>query len=557
MLVLEDYTAHSSLEDPRAAFMLDIKEHTASDYPAYHTLASSPQHHTAQKSSFSWDPSSDPSSSWFYTSARLILSVVSSMFSMLAPGNYMADKSGRHTAKITSLDGLRGIACLFVFHAHYAYSFGNCLEEAEPEILSKRFMYQPFISLTWSGIAMVDVFFVISGYVLVSKPLRLLYSQNVAGALSTISSAVFRRAFRLYLPSMAIILVASIMTSLNLFEAGSVFYDQTHDGVRGPQEQPTSRVGPFMVQLYSGFKDCYRLVDNTVPWGKANFPYESEEMARPSGIIYDRHLWTIPVEFRCSMLIFAILVGTVRIRPRWRLGIHLIFFLNCLFTERFPESLFLAGMILAEVDTIQHQKSNDSLYAVRPQHTHELKLSGEGYARPWPVTRFQPCFRELLGLLMFVPGLFLLSIPPQRTEQYPAFSSILMMVPRYLWEKDRFIRAIGAIMVTWPVATSSIIAPLFTNAFANYLGQISFALYLVHGSLIKSVWYWLQPKLITMINPDVTSVLSTQQFINLWLSGYIVMLALVLLCAHIFHKAIDERSVTFARWVAGKLQANS
>ncbi|KAJ9495722.1 hypothetical protein H2202_008765 [Exophiala xenobiotica] len=524
MLVLEDYTAQSSLEIPRTVPMLDVKEHPASEYPAYHTLGSSPPHRTVQMSRFAKDRFSEPSRSWFHAFARVVLSIVPSLFSILAPGSYTADKSGRHTTKITSLDGLRGIACLFVFHAHFAYSFGNCLEEAEPDVLSKRVMYQPFISLTWSGTAMVDVFFVISGYVLVSKPLRLLYSQNVSGALSTISSAVFRRAFRLYLPSMAIIMIASIMTSLNLFEAGTAFYNQTHDGIKGPQEQPPVHVGSFMAQLYSGFKDCYRLADNTVPWGRANIPYENEEWARPAGMVYDRHLWTIPVEFRCSMLIFAILVGTARIRSRWRLGINLMFFLNCLLTERFPESLFIAGMILAEVDTIQHQKSNDSLYIVRPQHTHELKLPGEGYAG----TPFQPCFRELLGLLMFVPGLFLLSVPSRGAEQYPAFSSILMMVPTYLWEKDRLVRAIGAIMVTWPVATSSIIAPLFTNAFANYLGQISFALYLVHGSLIKSVWYWLQPKLLAMINPDATSALSTQQFIDLWLSGYIVMLALVL-----------------------------
>ncbi|KAL6247407.1 hypothetical protein RBB50_005753 [Rhinocladiella similis] len=556
------HPTHPQHEARRSLHVLDGKEEASEATSSY-----SDTFHLPTVSAYSammtrpWDHSGGFLSSWCFAPARMLLSFTSYLLSILTSDEDSEEHNARPTSKVTSLDGLRGLACLFVFHAHYAYSFGNCLEEAPPVILSTRFMYQPFMSLLWSGIAMVDVFFFISGYVLVSKPLRLLYAHNTSTALSSISSAVFRRAFRLYIPSMAMILIASIMAGLGLFDAGNNFYNMRHDDVKGPQEQPPPRLPSLTAQIYSGLKDCYRLMDNTIPWGKANFPYESEDAARPSGIVYDRHLWTIPVEFRCSMLVFVILLATARIRRKWRLCVHVAFLFNCLFTERYPESLFIAGMLLAEVDTSHRHKSNSSTtWSSSGSKLYDDdggKLPGTSNHSRLSFTRVNTtitCSRDLVALVMFVPGLYLLSVPPEGPEQYPGFAGLVSMVPEYIWAKDRFIRAIGAVMTTWPVANSPIIARLFTNWFAAYLGQISFALYLVHGSLIKSVWYWLQPRMTSFIYPDPTIPMAKQQFVDLWLSGYVVMVTVVLVCAHVFCKVIDERSVAFSQWFAARLQ---
>ncbi|KIW14598.1 hypothetical protein PV08_07382 [Exophiala spinifera] len=565
------HPTHSQHEHRRSVHSLGGKDEAseANSYPE--TFNASTASAYSSMITRRWDDSRGILSSWCFIPAKAIFSVSSSLLSILTPGESSAEYNARPTSKVTSLDGLRGVACLFVFHAHYAYSFGNCLEEASPRILSTRLMYQPFISLLWSGIAMVDVFFFISGYVLVSKPLRLLYAHNTSTALSSISSAVFRRAFRLYLPSMAMILIASVLAGLGFFDPGTGFYNMRHDDVRGPQEQPPARLSSLTAQIYSGLKDCYRLMDNTIPWGKANFPYESEDAARPSGMVYDRHLWTIPVEFRCSMLVFVMLLATSRIRRRWRLGVHVAFLVNCLFTERYPESLFIAGILLAEVDTSHRHKSSNStslssssgskLYDDDNDDNIGAKLPGSPshHNRLSSIGRMNASLtgggsRDLLALVMFVPGLYLLSIPPQGPDQYPGFAGLVSMVPEYIWAKDRFIRAVGAVMTTWPVANSPVISRLFTNSFAAYLGQISFALYLVHGSLIKSVWYALQPIMAAFIYPDPTVPMSTRQFVDLWLSGYVVMLTVVLLSAHVFCKVIDERSVAFSQWLAARLQ---
>lgn len=451
--------------------------------------------------------------------------------------------------KIASLDGLRGIACLFVFHAHYAYSFANCLEEAGSDVLKGRVMYQPYISLLWSGIAMVNIFFFVSGYVLVGKALRQIRSNDVPAAFQTISSSVFRRALRLYIPSMAIIMIAAMMTHMHLFDAGNTFFWQTHQGNLGPQEVPPPRIGSFFGQFYDGLKDCYRMMDNTIPWGKFNFPYEAEDRARPGGIVYDKHLWTIPVEFKCSMLIFMILISTARLRSSWRMLIHVAFALNCLLTERFPETLFVAGMVFAEIDCI-----NDRVTLESSRVNQSLPVEGELTRHfNW---RFLPTggrLRPIFSLALFIFGLFLLSVPPQDAYGYAPYRPALSMVPLYIQEKDDFVRVVGAIMVTWPVATSPIIAPLFCNPVAQYLGQISFALYLVHGSIIKSMWYWLQPSVNRLVSGVPVWEMPAGQFVSFWITGYVIVLPVVLWAADVFWRLVDQRSVSLARWVEERL----
>ncbi|KIV96084.1 hypothetical protein PV10_03664 [Exophiala mesophila] len=486
----------------------------------------------------------------------ILIATLPSFLANLIKNPTPSDKKRRETQKILALDGLRGVACLFVFHAHYSYSFSNCLEEAPTEQLRDRIMYQPYMSLLWSGVAMVDVFFFISGYVLASRPLRLIRSQQVSKALSAISSAVFRRALRLYLPSMALIVLVALMTHLRFFEAGNNFYWQAHIGKVGPQEPPPPYFTSFWDQIWDALMDCYRMFDNTIPWGAFNVPYTDTGAARPQATIYDPHLWTIPVEFKCSMLIFMMLTLTAPLRTSWRMTINGGLGLNCLFTERFAELLFIAGMFFAEIDMIRaerhgqqveldpsfHQRHNYNLPPARLQNLPFLQ----------PIMSRRNFMSNLLGLAMFILGLFFLSTPSQSADVYPQFQTVLSWVPTYIQEKDDFVRVIGAIMTTWPVATSNWLAPLFSNSVAHYLGQISFALYLVHGAVIKSLWYWLQPIVNEWVAGKPVWAMPSGPFIRLWLIGYVIVLPTVLWSADIFWRVIDQRCVALARWVESK-----
>lgn len=99
------------------------------------------------------------------------------------------------------LDGIRGLAALFVFFCHYTYqgffiAKGWGCDQGNYEILKL-----PFLRIWYQGPQAVCVFFVISGYALSYRPLKLIRGRSPAEFSATMSSLVFRRALRLYLPT--------------------------------------------------------------------------------------------------------------------------------------------------------------------------------------------------------------------------------------------------------------------------------------------------------------------------------------------------------------------
>lgn len=96
---------------------------------------------------------------------------------------------------------MRGLAALAVFFCHYLlqaytvfFGFGRGGQNYHVFRL-------PIVRLMADGSAAVSLFFVISGYALSYKPLRLIRAGNYHEFSVTMSSMTFRRAIRLYLPT--------------------------------------------------------------------------------------------------------------------------------------------------------------------------------------------------------------------------------------------------------------------------------------------------------------------------------------------------------------------
>lgn len=54
----------------------------------------------------------------------------------------------------------------------------------------------------------------------------------------------------------------------------------------------------------------------------------------------------------------------------------------------------------------------------------------------------------ILDIFLFLFGLFLLSVPAEQAGAYPAYLPFLKLIPSYIGDKDRFLRAIAAIITT-------------------------------------------------------------------------------------------------------------
>lgn len=123
------------------------------------------------------------------------------------------------------LDGLRGFAALFVVFHHIKLTFpgrfkaldlGYHSTPQDPS-LSAHFIQLPILRVLYNGQGMVAIFFVVSGYVLSYKPLKLIRKRDPATLLDSMASMIFRRHMRLYLPLIFTTFVPMVMGYLGAY----------------------------------------------------------------------------------------------------------------------------------------------------------------------------------------------------------------------------------------------------------------------------------------------------------------------------------------------------
>ena len=204
-------------------------------------------------------------------------------------GNNSTYKHAPQTSRkirYTSLDGLRGVAAfiVFTFHILYAYDnsvfFGNGVpyniaEQCGIDIDAARyngrfrFLQLPFLRLFYAGSPAVAMFFIISGFVLTQKPLRLAREQQWDNLLISLCSATFRRPFRLLLPLMVATFITMILTHLQLFDHG------IHDEASlVPVFEPSYPVAQsFLTQFLDWLRVLWR-VSNVWDWSLYHPAYD-------------------------------------------------------------------------------------------------------------------------------------------------------------------------------------------------------------------------------------------------------------------------------------------
>jgi peptidoglycan/LPS O-acetylase OafA/YrhL len=119
-----------------------------------------------------------------------------------------------------ALDGLRGIAAYTVLSYHFFLFFYDMNHGYIPNSEHARFFNLPIIKAASNGLASVAIFFIISGYALSYKSLKLARTQSWQKIHYTLCSSVFRRFLRLYIPCYACLLVLATMFGLGANEPG-------------------------------------------------------------------------------------------------------------------------------------------------------------------------------------------------------------------------------------------------------------------------------------------------------------------------------------------------
>ena len=419
------------------------------------------------------------------------------------------------------LDGLRGFAAFLVYWhhhqlwAHESQFAGLALENAFGYEGNYFFAcFHGVRTFFTGGHLAVTVFFVISGYVLSTQPLTLLQAGEYAKLGDNVGSALFRRWLRLYIPVIATTFV--YMTSWHMF---GIWTDSKHE--------PTYH--DELWNWYAEFKNFSFVFDvGKDPWFSYNF-----------------HSWSIPVEFKGSLIIYTSFLAFSRCTRNARLWCTggLIFYFMYI-ANGWYGAMFTAGMLLSDLDLLSINNDLPRFF--------------------W---RMEP-FKELIFFNLFLISMFLGGIPSHTTDveflkKSPGWYYLSYLKPQAVFDYKWFYLFWAAVFLVASVPRLPWLKSFFETRFCQYLGRISFSLYLVHGPILWTLgdrlyvavgWHrethltnlpgWVDRFPIPRVGPLGLEL-------N-FLLPHLILLPVTLWVADMVTRFFDEPSLRFSKWLYGR-----
>jgi peptidoglycan/LPS O-acetylase OafA/YrhL len=358
----------------------------------------------------------------------------------------------RKLHKTSFLDGLRGVASLIVAVSHLIppretwllvpYGVENHDGVNNQEGMGSNPLQLPIIRLLVSGRPMVQMFFVISGYVLSIKLIRLIRSDQHEKVSDLLVSFIFRRGIRLALPAV----VGLILKDILYFTWDSKY--------------PTS--------LWVWIHDISTIA------GKLVYCWDWDAV-QPTLF----QLWTIPIEHTCSMFLFFVILAVSRVHTWLRFSIVGAIMLHSLSSCHWGPFLFLAGMVIAEIEEIIEERKKEEYFC---------EIKDEGFGRPikdqgggrW-ISHCQTCF----WICVLLATLLLAGYPEKRGETSFIYKHLHPYTPHtYVYMGEQYIAyfwfSISAPFLLFALFRLPALQAPFTIPITQYLGDISYSLYIVH-----------------------------------------------------------------------------
>ena len=447
---------------------------------------------------YTWSTKTDVSEAKAIAS-RILPYIIAALPCFFQPGGLKTPKKLHPTAY---LDALRGWAALLVFRYHVFRNRTWLLEQ---------YVFRGFLN----GRAMVEVFFVISGYVLSYRLLKLIRNQH-PGISRAVASSTFRRWFRLFIPTGISTLVVSVLSHF--------------DWCRSDLRQES-----LPAQLRDWFGD---------------FLWTSNPFADVQGWWYGdvfrtKYLdvmWTIPVEFRGSIVLFMFCAVAAQLSTRSRRICCAIIILLCYYWGTLYAALFLIGMFIADLQFDRHPERLLGPKPLPQQHHHAEIITSVRQND----TQQQSAARKVICGLLVLISLLLFSQPEEGFSLESPFPFDRLSLATPTWYpgslSEYFWLSIGATLLVLAIDNCRMLQLPFEWPFSQYLGDLSFGIYALHY-IVMWVFYW----------PYVEPFREAHFGEGYWsgLPGMIVTTVVVLWCADWFSR-VDYWVVWFGKWLETK-----
>ncbi|KAI1282208.1 hypothetical protein F5Y07DRAFT_232914 [Xylaria sp. FL0933] len=422
------------------------------------------------------------------------------------------------TTSTTYLNGIRGLACWIVFNEHMTMDkYRDIVFKPYGAVDNGKkfdhFIQLPFVRALVAGKGMVCVFFVLSGFVLSYSSLRKINDPgwpnkqertgNRDDLLTSVSSMTLRRAIRLFGPMLALAFITAFVT----------YYV--------PWGENDHKASNIFTQLYNFWLSAVTVMD----------PYHWARL-KPLPRHYG-HAWTLGVEYRLSIVMFLMIATTATLSTVGRKTI--IIFLaawSVYCNRRWDVACAMGGMLLAELRFAPFSDDISRFFnrSLRPSK--------------W-LTIVPAAVCVLFGLL-------LCSWPEAMPSGAQPYRSLWELTP-LSWRPDSnhgspepvggwvwWWGTIGAFLMLWGLEQLPLLQKVLSVGFLKYLGEISYAYYLLQGLGH------------THVGNPIYAVLQDKHGWSknsAFAAGYIVGNIFNILAADYFWRVIDESFIRLARFV--------
>ena len=464
-------------------------------------------------------PASDSKTKWMASTTSIVRPSLSAIGRAISTNN-----TGKKLHRTAYLDGLRGFAAFMVYCLHHQV-WGHAgiggefiLENAYGYNNQFYFVALPGIRLFFSGGHFaVAIFFVISGYVLSAKPLSLIHANDTKPLADNLSSALFRRWMRLFIPVFC--------TTFAWMATWHIFGIYSSNPI-APKPERTFKDELWM--WYCAVKN-FSFVFQGEPW-----------------LSYNDHTWSIPMEFRGSIVVYTTLLAFARLGRNCRLWceVGLVFYFIYVVDGWFC-GLFIMGMLLCDLELLSLKDQLPQMfYTLRPAKTY--------------------IFYMLFFAALWLGGVPSITNDLPHLRDSPGWYYLSFLKPQAFYDFRWFYRFWAATFMVACMPHLPWLRAVFETPVCQYLGKVSFGFYLVHGPVLWSLGDRVYAA--TGRVRDGHSIVCPQ-WVNRfafpswgpfgmevnYLAAHLILLPVTVWLADVVTKLFDEPSVKFAQWAYKKV----
>ncbi|KAH8701418.1 acyltransferase family-domain-containing protein [Phaeosphaeriaceae sp. PMI808] len=407
------------------------------------------------------------------------------------------------------LTGLRGIAALIVTFEHFFegdFDAGFRGYLADPPEENRHFFQLPPIRIIFAGQGMVVLFFIVSAYSISIRPLFLRDNAPREKFLDSLASSTFRRGIRLYIPVFTIEAISHLAMILGMYHW---------------QGHSTSAALSIWGHIFALL--AY-MMDAIIP------------LTPSTSLPLNGQLWTIPAEFLGSNLVYLTILSTANLRPIMKLATIASAGLVGFWNLHWTVFTFMSGLAIAEV------------HALREVQRSAAAITGKEKR----LGRF-PKMLTACNSALFIIGIYLLCLPEQPIEDCFSweYRFLLSLWGDHAEEKEdiaQIWRSVGGLFCVFAISNSVKLQAILETKVAQYLGRISFGVYLAHLMIYQM---WRGPLLSFFERSNAFN--STASLWFSWVATFSILLPVVLWTGHKLTSMVDKKSVHIAKWIEARL----